>query len=156
MRILTLLATFTKISNIVEIIKEEFNVTFSYNDIYWLNHCEDHKKTIAKIRERWTEDIQNIELCNKRRRLEELSKIYEKCFETNQMKNALKAIDQIHDEVEKASNFIQQQNNYQVNIYKEMSESEIEEERLKILDRIKTIKQITSEVPKETIEVKEV
>jgi hypothetical protein len=154
MRVLTLLSTYVKVPDIVAIIRQEFGIAIGERTIYRYKTGSEHQKTIQRIREKWTNEIQQVELSNKRRRLEELSRIYEKCFSTNQMKNALASLHQIQGEVEKASDSIQQQNNFQFNIYKEMTEQEIEEERLKILGRIKNLKKIEVE-PEITVEVKE-
>ena len=77
----------------------------------------------------------------KRKRVEAITDIYHKCKETNQMKNALGALYQIQGEVEKAQT-IGTQTNYQINIFKDMSEEELEQEKVKSLERLKALKQI--------------
>ena len=150
MRVLFLHATFKKPCEIIEIIKEEFGVTLSRNSVDYYKRHEDYRKTINVMRDRWGNELLEVELCNKRRRIEELEKIYKHSFETDQMKNALAALYQIKGEVEKDLQQIGSQTNYQINIYKDMTETELEEERIKSLERLKTLKQIP-----EVIEVKE-
>jgi hypothetical protein len=58
------------------------------------------------------------------------------------MKNALASLYQIQNEIEKDLQHIGNQTNYQINIYKDMSETELEEERIKSLERLKALKQI--------------
>ena len=56
------------------------------------------------------------------------------------MKCALTSLYQIQHEVEKDLQQINQQTNYQINIYKDLTEQELEEERIKSLERLKTLK----------------
>ena len=72
--------------------------------------------------------------------MEELEKIYDHCFQDDQMKNALAALYQIQHEVEKDLQQIGSQTNYQINIYKDLTDTELEEERLKSIERLKTLK----------------
>ena len=142
MRVLSMIATFTEVPKIIKTVKDEFGLTMSATAINNYKYSENYKAEIGKIRERWGQDLMNVELANKRRRLEELEKIYHHSFETNQMKNALGAIYQIQGEVEKNLQQIGTQTNYQINIYKDMTETELEEERVKSLERLKVLKQL--------------
>ena len=142
MKILFWIATFTPYKEIVKLVKEEFNIPISTSAIKQYAHKnEDYRNTILKIREKWANDLSEIQLAHKRKRVEAISGIYEKCLETNQMKNALGAIYQIQGEVEKAQS-IGTQTNYQINIFKDMSEEELEQEKVKSLERLKILKQI--------------
>ena len=142
MRVLSMIATFTEVPKIIKTVKDEFGLTMSASAIENYKYSENYKAEISKIRERWGQDLMNVELANKRRRLEELEKIYHHSFETDQMKNALGAIYQIQGEVEKNLQQIGTQTNYQINIYKDMTETELEEERVKSLERLKVLKQL--------------
>lgn len=142
MRVLFLIATFVPFKEIVEKVKDEFGVSISEGGIkYYAYRNEDYKNTILKIREKWGNEIMDLELSHKRRRIQEIEKIYHASVEKNQMRNALGAISQIQGEVEKAQ-VIGNQTNYQINIYKDLTEQELEEERVKSLERIKILKQI--------------
>lgn len=142
MKILYWIAIFTPHKEIVLKIKEEFGIDVSVHTVkYYSCENEDYKNTIRKIREKWGQDITDLEFAHKKRRIQEIQKIYNKCIETNQMRNALSAVQQIQGEVEKAQN-VGTQTNYQINIYKDMTEEELEEERIKSLERIKMLKQI--------------
>lgn len=94
---------------------------------------------IQQIRDKWGNDLLHVEFANKRRRLEALEKIYLKCMGTNQMKNALASLYQIQHEVEKDLEKLSL-TNYNINIYKDMTEEELEEERVKSLDHLKRLK----------------
>lgn len=137
-----MIATFTEVPKIIKNVKEEFDLTISASAINSYKYSENYKPEIEKIRERWGQDLMNVELANKRRRLEELERIYHHSFQTDQMKNALGALYQIQGEVEKNLQQIGTQTNYQINIYKDMSEQELEEERVKSLERLKVLKQL--------------
>jgi hypothetical protein len=142
MKVLFLIATFVKPREIIKSIKEEFKISLSPATIEYYKRHDNFKSQIQKMRERWGSDLLNVELSNKRRRLEELEKIYHKAFSTNQLKNALASLYQIQGEIEKDLQNIGHQTNYQINIYKDMSETELEEERVKSLERLKILKQI--------------
>ncbi len=152
MRVLSMIATFTEVPQIIKTIKDEFGLTMSATAINNYKYSDGYKGEIEKIRQRWGSDLMNVELANKRRRLEELEKIYHHSFATDQMKNALGAIYQIQGEVEKDLQNIGHQTNYQINIYKDMTEAELEEERVKSLERLKVLKQI----PETSSEIKEI
>jgi hypothetical protein len=142
MRVLSMIATFTEVPKIIRTVKEEFGLTMSATAINSYKYSENYKSEIEKIRQRWGSDLMNVELANKRRRLEELEKIYHHAFSSDQLKNALGALYQIQGEVEKNLQQIGSQTNYQINIYKDMTEAELEEERVKSLERLKILKQI--------------
>lgn len=142
MKLLFFIATFVKTNEIVRRIKEEFNISIHPKLVAYYKNKEDYRDIVEKMRARWGSDILHVELANKRRRLEELEKIYERSFKTGQYKNALGALCQIQGEVEKDLQNIGHQTNYQINIYKDLTEQELEEERVKSLDRLKVLKQI--------------
>ena len=142
MKLLFLIATFVDNTTIVRTIKKEFGISISKTTVKHYKTSEQYRGQIQKMRERWGSDLLDVELSNKRRRLEELEKIYKHCYANDQMKNALAAIHQIQGEIEKDLQNIGSQTNYQINIYKDMSESELEEERVKSLERLKALKQI--------------
>lgn len=137
---LSMIATFTEVPKIIKTVKDEFGLSISASAINAYKYSEGYKPEIEKIRQRWGSDLMNVELANKRRRLEELERIYHHSFSTDQMKNALGALYQIQGEVEKDLQQIGHQTNYQINIYKDMTEQELEEERIKSLERLKTLK----------------
>lgn len=150
-----MIATFIKPNQIQKNFLKEYNISISVTTIaHYANH-DNYQKTIARIREKWGNDILKIELSHKRRRLEEITKIYEEARTDKDHKVALNALYQIQHEVEKDLANINQQNNYQVNIYKDMSESELEEERLKSFERLKILKNEISKPVKEIENVKE-
>lgn len=138
MRILFWIATFVKPTQITKLAQEE-GFSISLTTVWHYIKHENYQKPIARIREKWGNDILNIELAHKRRRLEELSKIYENTYASREFKTSLSALYQIQHEVEKDLANLSVQN-MQVNVYKDMSEAELEEERLKSLERLKLLK----------------
>jgi len=146
------IATFVKRPEIVKNMKEEFNVTIHPMTVEYYKHHDLYKKIINKHRERWSNDLLDVELANKRRRLMELERIYQKCMSKGEMKNALSSLYQIQHEVDKDIQNLSL-TNYNVNIYKDMTDSELEEERLKCLERVKQLKGVLP-CPVEVKEVK--
>jgi len=140
MKLIYLIATFEKPRKIVELMKEEFGVTIHPKLVDYYKKQESYRPVIQRIREKWGSDLMDIELGTKRRRMEELERIYSHCMNTDQMKNALGALYQIQHEIEKDLQQIGSQTNYQINIYTDLSETELEEERIKSLERLKTLK----------------
>jgi hypothetical protein len=148
MRLVYLIATFEKPRHILATMKEEFGVTICQTLVDYYRRSENYKPVIQRIREKWGNDIMDVQLATKRRRMQELEHIYKRCLKTNQMKCALTSLYQIQHEVEKDLQQINQQTNYQINIYKDLTETELEEERIKSLERLKTLKgEITCLVP---------
>ena len=140
MKILYWIAVFTPHKEIINLVKKEFGLPISLTTVnHYAYGNDDYKATIQKIRQKWGDDLSDIELSYKRKRVKAIGNIYEKCEKTNQMKNALGALYQIQGEVEKAQT-IGTQTNYQINIFKDMTEEELEREKLKSLERLKALK----------------
>lgn len=140
MKLIYMIATFEKPRKIVELMREEFGVSIHVKLVDYYKKQESYRPVIQRIREKWGSDLMDVELGTKRRRMEELEKIYDHCFKSDQMKNALGALFQIQHEIEKDLQQIGSQTNYQINIYKDLTDTELEEERLKSLERLKTLK----------------
>jgi hypothetical protein len=139
LKLIYLIATFEKPRDILSKMQEEFSVDINASLIpYYRNH-PDYQATIQKIREKWGNDLLHVELASKRRRLEELSKVYQICMQTNQIRNALTSIYQIQHEVEKDLNNLSL-TNYNINVYKDMTVEELETERMKSLERLKQLR----------------
>jgi hypothetical protein len=141
MKVCFWIASFEKVPDIVEKVKNEFGITISTYLIHWYKQHDNYKQIISKMREKWGNELEDLELTHKRKRIEKVSQIFDKCVDKGQMRNALSAITQIQGEVEKNQN-IGSQTNYQINIYKDLTDRELEEERLKSIERLKILKQI--------------
>lgn len=139
MKIVFWIATFVKVNEIVARVKEEFGISIHPQLVNYYKAKEEYQPVIQKIRDRWGSDLLHVELANKRRRMEELERIYEHCMNTDQIKNALSALYQIKGEVEKDLQNLSM-TNYNINIYKDLTEVELEEERMKSLERLKQLK----------------
>lgn len=141
MKVCFWIASFEKAPDIVERVKNEFGISISVPLIQWYKHNDNYKQIISKMREKWGNELEDLEMTHKRKRIERVSQILDKCEAKGQMRNALSAITQIQSEVEKNQN-IGSQTNYQINIYKDMTDKELEEERLKSIERLKALKEI--------------
>jgi len=139
MKLVFWIATFVKTPEIVARVQEEFGISIHPKLVAYYKAKEEYQPVIQKIRDRWGSDLLHVELANKRRRMEELERIYEHCMNTDQIKNALAALFQIKGEVEKDLQNLSM-TNYNINIYKDLTEMELEEERMKSLERLKTLK----------------
>lgn len=139
MRVLFWIATFVNPKQISENCVQEFGFPISRTTIWHYANHDNYQKPIARIREKWGQDILKIELAHKRRRLEELSKIYEHTYNRHNYREAMAALYQIQHEVDKDLDKLNV-TNMQVNIYKDMTDAELEEERLKSLERLKLLK----------------
>jgi len=140
MRVVSMIAMFYKAPEIIGTVQQEFGISIKRCTVQYYKKHPDYQKAIQKIREKWTNELDTIDIANKRRRIEELQKVYRHSFKTNQMKNALTALYQAQHEVEKELTVMGNINNTQINMYKDMTEAEIEEERAKCFERLKQIK----------------
>lgn len=139
MKVVFWIATFEKVPQIVKNVEEQFGIKIHPMTIEYYKRNPKFEKTIRQIRDKWGNDLLHCELATKRRRVQELEKIYHMSLMKQEMKTALTSLYQIKTEVEKdlASLNLTQ---YNVNIYKDMTETELEQERLKSLERLKQLK----------------
>ena len=133
------IATFEKVPQIVKNVQEQFGLTIHPMTVEYYKRNPKFEKTIKQIREKWGNDLLHCELATKRRRVQELEKIYHMSLMKQEMKTALASLFQIKSEVEKDLQNLNL-NQYNINIYKDMSEAELEQERLKSFERLKLLK----------------
>lgn len=139
MHMVYLVAVFKRPKEIVTEMKEKFNVSINESLVAYYKHHPEYQAPIQKIRERWGNDLLHVELASKRRRLEELTKVYEAAFSKNRFGDARGAIFQIQHEVEKDLNNLSL-TNYNINIFKDMTVEELEVEKIKSLEKLKILK----------------
>jgi len=139
MKIVFWIATFEKVPQIVKNVQEQFGLTIHPMTVEYYKRNPKFEKTIRQIREKWGNDLLHCELATKRRRVQELEKIYHMSLMKKEMKTALTSLYQIKTEVEKDLANLSM-NQYNINIYKDMSDAELEQERLKSLERLKMLK----------------
>lgn len=149
MFILSGIACFKKNKEIALSLKERFNEPVTESTVDHYRRHDNYQKHIHRLREKWSQDYLTVEYAHKRRRLEELSKIYDKCYSKEKFKDAMNALFQIQHEVEKDMANLSLT---QINVYKDMTETELEEERLKSLERLKKLK---GEITCQVVEAKE-
>lgn len=124
---------------IIELCKKEFGKSISRDSVHNYKYNPENKVKIQRLREEYTRDLFMVDLASKRKRLERISKIVETCEEYKDYRTALEGLSQIRQEVEKDLASLNM-TNYQINVFKDMSEAEIEEERMKSLERIKLLR----------------
>ena len=133
------IATFEKVPQIVKNVQEQFGITIHPMTVEYYKRNPKFEQTIRTIREKWGEDLLHFELATKRGRVRELEKIYHLSLMSKQPTIALNALKQIKEEIEKDLSKLNL-NQYNINIYKDMSEAEMEAERLKSFERLKVLK----------------
>lgn len=79
-----------------------------------------------------------VEYANERRRIETLQKLVNKCLRNGNDSLAVKAIHEINEQLKKNEPTVQ--NNYQVNVYKEMTEEEFDKRELELIQKRKQLK----------------
>lgn len=139
-QIILWIAEFKSNEEIYKLVQTSFGKTISYPGLQNYKSGEKWQPLIRKHREAWGREIFNIELAHKRRRLEELSEIYRDAREKEDLKLSMDALLHIKNETEKELGNLHL---YNIRIYKSMSDEELETERLKTLEEIKRIKEIT-------------
>ena len=139
MKIVFWIATFEKVPQIVRNVEEQFGIKIHPMTVEYYKRNPKFEKTIRQIREKWGNDLLHCELATKRRRMQELEKIYHMALMKQEMKTALTSLYQIKNEVEKDLTNLNM-NQYNINIFKDLSDAELEQERLKSIERLKTLK----------------
>jgi hypothetical protein len=134
------IAEFKSLGEIVSLLKEKFNVSLNRQTIEYYKAAPKWQGLIKKYRDQWGTEIFHLPLAHKRRRLEELEKIYYETYSKKDYKLALESLDKIKHETEKD---LQNLHLYNIRVYKNMSDEELESERLKTLEEIKKIKELT-------------
>ena len=120
-------------------IKTRFKKDLTLDAVKQIKYRDGNRAIIQRHRDEYNRDIFLVELANKRRRLEKIEDIIEKAEQSGNLKIALDGLGQIKQEVEKDLSSLNM-TNYNINVYKNMTEAEIEEEKVKSLERIKILK----------------
>lgn len=140
MKMLVWIAEFKSTRDVKNLVKEKFGVSLHEMTVNYYKHSEKWQPMIRKFREQWGQDIMHIPLVHKRKRLEELEKIYLNTFGQEDYKLSLEALEKIKHETEKD---LQNLHLYNIKVYKNMSNEELESERLKTLEEIKKLKEMS-------------
>lgn len=137
-QIILWISQYKRDNEIMQLIESNFNKTLSRVQISNYRNGEKWQSMIQKNRERYSSEMYKVELANERRRVEELEDNYWKLKEDGKLKDANSTLSEIHNHLKKPEASIQ--NNYQLNIYKEMTDEEFDKRELELIQKRKVIK----------------
>lgn len=144
-------AIFKTNDEIVEWSKENLRRPISERTVNYHRHNPLNQAIIKKFREEFNAAVSEVEWSSKRRRLEELGKIYTKCYEKEKWSNALSALRDMREEVEgkKFGGISLTQYNYA-----QLTDEDLDKKRLELVELIQRHKIIntTAEVSDESRE----
>ena len=137
-KIILWISQFKKDAEIMELIETEFGKTLSRHQVGHYRNSEKWQPMIQKNRERYSAEMFKVELANERRRIEELEENYWTLKGNGKIRDANDSLREIHAQLKKEGPATQ--NNYQLNIYKEMSEEEFDKRELELILKRKQLK----------------
>lgn len=138
LQIVSWVAEFKTRGEIQELVIEKFGKTIGLQMIYRYSHDEEWKPYIQKFREKYASEMFLVELANERRRIEELQDNYWALKKSGKLRDANAALGEIHSQLKRADTFIQ--NNYQLNVYKDLKDEDYDNRELELLQKRKKIK----------------
>ena len=147
-----LLTEYKTPTEIIEAVKEKYNVKIAPNQIYGVKRRR--KDLITKVRVNWLKELSDIPIAQKRVRLERLEKQYDECSELpskyNKLVLRLRCLNQAQEEVEGKTKLGDTFMSFQQNtVFSNMTDKELLEEQKKIMGRIKGIKVPVIDIKKE-------
>jgi hypothetical protein len=128
------IAMYKSVAEIKEWAIEKLGREVPQKTIYYHKEAESNQSMLKKFREEFNQNIISIEWSSKRRRLEELGKVYQECRADGNHSQALKALAQMQEEVEGKKSQALTLNQYN---YSTMSDEEIDRKRLELIESIK-------------------
>lgn len=114
--------------------KEKLGKEIPQQTVYYHKEAENNQAILKRFREEFNQNIISVEWSSKRRRLEELGKIYVECRADGLHGPALKALAQMQEEVEGKKSQALTLNQYN---YTTMTDEEIDKKRLELIESIK-------------------
>lgn len=138
MQIIDWISQFKKDKEISNLIFENFGKTLKSKQIQRYRFSDKWQPIIQKNRQRYASQMFQVEYANERRRIETLQKLVNKCLRNGNDSLAVKAIHEINEQLKKNEPTVQ--NNYQVNVYKEMTEEEFDKRELELIQKRKQLK----------------
>lgn len=135
--ILVKIGAYETTPRILEWLSSDFNLNLEAKDIDYFRRSETYKSMIEHYRDQYEVDIVKVELASKRRRLEELSDLYNQTKEIKDYKEARNMLAQIR--VEREGNG--QGDVYQFNQFNALPDSvllERQKENQKLIDQMKS------------------
>ena len=130
---------YRKNAEIAEFIRELFGKDIAPESLEYYRYHENWQPTIQKAREKYASEMYQVEMSNVRRRVEKLSDVVERNFEKGKDNLVISGLHEIHDQLKKEGPTVQ--NNYQLNMYKEMSEEDFDKRELELIQKRKKLKE---------------
>jgi len=122
---------------ILNLFKEKYNMDISKQNVHTYRYSASYQPLVEQIRDEFERDIKQVEFASKRRRIEELTDIFNNCKEKSKFKEAIACMASIREEVDgKRINgdvymqFNQFSNMSDVELRKKVEENAIELKRL--------------------------
>lgn len=134
----TWIAEYKKYPEIQRLVQETFGKSVHISTLRQYEEAECWQALIHKTRKKYESDIYKVELANERKRIEKLQDVVERNFESGKDNIVISGIREIHEHLKKPE-FLNQ-NNYQINIYKEMTEEEFDKRELELIQKRKQLK----------------
>ena len=133
------LAMYKNPAEVNEHLLRNFNKTLSSAAVYQYKRSKQWQPIIKKYRKQYNDAILDVPIANKRKRLDELQDIYDEFKSKKKLANAQVVLRDAREELEPRSRFGDTYNFSQVNqtLYASMSDEELEQERLKQLEKLK-------------------
>lgn len=126
---------------IVEWCKTNLKRPLTKISVYYHKNNPSNQIILRKLRDEYNAQITQVEWSSKRRRLEELGKIYEHCVNTKKFPIAINALKQMQEEVEGKKGAPGTVNLIQNN-YHSMTDEEIDKKRLELIELVQKHKVI--------------
>jgi len=121
--------------------KNEIGKTLNMSAIRHYKESDKWRPIVNRFREEYTKGVMEVPIANKRKRLEELQDMFEKHKEDGKLRLAQAVLKDAKEELDGSKKF-GDTNVYmtQVNNYKDMSDEDIERERLRQLENLQKIR----------------
>jgi hypothetical protein len=138
-----LLAWFWKSPEIIKYFEDEHQLKLKPSDIKNYRAAEKWKPIIEKFRDDYLKDLNSVPLANKRKRLDELEKLYDSAIADGDLDQARILIREFREEVEKkvgdvSVSFTQINHNE----YHEMTDEDLQAEKVKTLEQLEKVRKL--------------
>lgn len=151
------LASYRSVKDVDKFCREMFGKTLHPNSIRLYLNSQKWKPLIQKFRDEYTRGIMEVPIANKRVRLEELQSMFEKYKDGGRLRLAQAVLKDAREELDGSRKF-GDTNVYmtQVNNYKDMSDEEIESERLRQLENLQKVRSLKGRAEYENKQIPEI